>query len=155
MRQGELSCGKPTFPSILSDRWDWPDSCLKRGAKEIFDESFKIFLLLSLGSPNVSQKLFPCLLLYISQRKQSRQIATVKGELSDFGNLIFCVWLREMHEVGIINWILVRVSCPLFHISDSSATNYTMGIFFLRISGKATKTIKHCQRHNGPRVLTL
>ena len=63
--------------------------------------------------------------------------------MSAFAKLIFCVFvcLREMHEVGIINWILVRVSCPLFHISDSSATNYTMGVFF-HISMKAMKTIQ-------------
>ena len=44
------------------------------------------------------------------------------------------VYLREMHGVGIINWILVRLSCPLFQISDSGPTNYTMGLFSPRIT---------------------
>ena len=67
--------------------------------------------------------------------------------MSAFANLIFCVfvYLWEMHEVGIINWILVRLSCPLFQISDSSATNYTMGVFFPRISVKAMKMISKRQ----------
>ena len=111
----------------------------KRGAKEIFDESFKIFSLLSPGSPNVSQKLFPCLLPHISQRKQKppkRQLSRGTRLLRMF----FClelgtfVYLREMHGVGIINWILVRLSCPLFQISDSGPTNYTMGLFSPRIT---------------------
>ena len=82
--QGKLSCGKPNFSSILSATDETlPRSRFKRGAKEIFDESFKIFSLLSPGSANVSQKLFPCLLPHISQRKQqAAQITTVKGEMS-------------------------------------------------------------------------
>ena len=127
MGQGKLSCGKPNFSSILSATDETlPRSRFKRGAKEIFDESFKIFSLLSPGSANVSQKLFPCLLPHISQRKQqAAQITTVKGEMSAlrffllFNPLSICffeenylfIWLWQMHEVGIINWILVRLSC--------------------------------------------
>ena len=83
-----------------------------------------------------------CLTL-VSVNKSRPNSDCVEGEMSAFAKLIFCVFvcLREMHEVGIINWILVRVSCPLFHISDSSATNYTMGVFFPTISVKAMKTL--------------
>ena len=78
---------------------------------------------------------------------KSRPNSDSEGEMSAFPNLIFCVfvYLWEMHEVGIINWILVRLSCPLFQISDSSATNYTMGVFFPRISVKAMKMISKRQ----------
>ena len=88
---------------------------------------------------------FPCLLPYISQCKlkpskyQPWRGKFLPSPIYSFVCLFVC--LREMHEVGIINWILVRVSCPLFHISDSSATNYTMGVFFPTISVKAMKTI--------------
>ena len=76
------------------------------------------------------------------------------GKTSELQKLIFCVfvYLWEMHEVGIINWILVRLSCPLFQISDSSAANYTMGVFFPTISAKAMRIIS---RRTCPNFLSL